>query len=694
LKNSVQCKLGSDSDSFPLRKPLQNIKCLYYLMARFLGKIVPWRNGKVNPKREQTTNEDETPPDKESLIPSSSATKPAASTTESKPQMELESNLVIVTTSKFRKYFGKILTRIMDATTWLGTAWFIFLYFCYLYNGITVAYRSCFDEWFHHSLYWLIPDLIVDVYLYIDMVFRFFQPYQDRKTMKIYTDFKSTAKRYLHPTKGAFWFNLVARVNLEWFSFIRGYSAVYRLNKILLVYNSYNELQKFEHTKKLKLKPAIRKLLQFFFIILFVCHYVTCVWYLIVRIEGEKSRKWVQSNIILDKGTSRFFKYGLGLYWSIVVMAGYGGSLPVTDIEVIFALVVSIIGVALFVVIIGTIGNLVTNLDVTATAFREKMDTITDYMKYRNLTPDLKIRVTEYYNYIWRTRKGLDETKIIRSLPEFLRADVAMYLNREIIKKVVLFQSASPNFISEIVVNLRPRVALPGSYIIRIGEPGREMFFIKKGTVKVKLESGIVVATLTEGTFFGEMALISGGLRMANIVAVSFCDLFVLDKDDFDEIMEAYPEDADAIITVSSSRAESNQSRRVSNGSRGNFSRSSSVASISQKNEEAESNNSNNTVTSSNEEQKPLLVEQSNESSDESSRITTNNEEHQQQIEVEQQQISETSIQSSSENTSNNETATITTTTITTSTQEEEETSQQQEPSDNNENNNNNNQED
>lgn len=445
---------------------------------------------------------------------------------------------------------------LVDDSTTLGFIWFLLVYTIFIYNALTVAWRICFYHWFTDPLYWIIPDQCTDLILYIDFVIRFFRPYQDTTTMAMVKHPKKTSWYYV---RTGMILDLLGRLPFEWICFIVGYSAILRLNRMILIVNSLTELKRFEHTR-IRMQSNHRVLIQFLYVIIIISHLLTCLWYLVVRVEYPVSREWTATRIY---DGSWFFKYGFGLYFVLIVMAGYGGALPNTDLEVGYQLFISIIGFFLFVTIIGTVGSLVTNLDVTASEFRARMDTINEYMTYRNMSPELKTKVQQYYTHLWKTRKGLDETQVLEDLPDFLRVDVSMHLNREIIEKVPIFANSSPNFVSEVVMNLKPRLSLPGSYIIRIGEPGREMYFINKGKVKVKLESGLCVATLGEGDFFGEMALITGGIRTANIIAQTFCDLFILEKKDFDEILEAYPEEAENIINIGKKRDQSNQSQAI-----------------------------------------------------------------------------------------------------------------------------------
>jgi CPA1 family monovalent cation:H+ antiporter len=71
--------------------------------------------------------------------------------------------------------------------------------------------------------------------------------------------------------------------------------------------------------------------------------------------------------------------------------------------------------------------------------------------------------------------------------------------------------------------------------IVRKGAPGDSMFFIASGTVEVTLPDSSI--PLKRGDVFGEMALLTGAPRQADVRALTYCRLLVLRKADFDRFM-------------------------------------------------------------------------------------------------------------------------------------------------------------
>src|SRR5205085_7683286 len=76
-----------------------------------------------------------------------------------------------------------------------------------------------------------------------------------------------------------------------------------------------------------------------------------------------------------------------------------------------------------------------------------------------------------------------------------------------------------------------------GRLIFAKGAPGRSMMALLAGSVRIGSTSSsgreVVLAILNAGEIFGEMALLDGGERTADAVALSDCELLVIDRREF-----------------------------------------------------------------------------------------------------------------------------------------------------------------
>nr|WP_210294922.1 cation:proton antiporter [Rhizobium sp. BK491] len=130
----------------------------------------------------------------------------------------------------------------------------------------------------------------------------------------------------------------------------------------------------------------------------------------------------------------------------------------------------------------------------------------------------------------------------------------------QLIETFPMFAELDDNEHEELLLLFRPRSASPGDRVIRTGDRGDSMFFIASGAVEVQLEDDEI--RLGAGAFFGEMALLTGARRTADVVAVDFCQLFVLDRRDFNLFMSRHPQLRAAVSRMARERQESNVSRQ------------------------------------------------------------------------------------------------------------------------------------
>ena len=129
------------------------------------------------------------------------------------------------------------------------------------------------------------------------------------------------------------------------------------------------------------------------------------------------------------------------------------------------------------------------------------------------------------------------------------------------LKRTELLSGLSEPALEKIAARLRRSVYLPGAVILREGAAGDALYMIKRGHVEVKkkepsLGLDLTVATLSEGACFGEMALLTGNGRSATVIAVDSTELLVLDKEDFDLLLDHNPSIALALARLLAARVE------------------------------------------------------------------------------------------------------------------------------------------
>ncbi len=103
-----------------------------------------------------------------------------------------------------------------------------------------------------------------------------------------------------------------------------------------------------------------------------------------------------------------------------------------------------------------------------------------------------------------------------------------------------------------------PRSAQPGERLFRLGDRADSLYFIVEGAVEVELPKGRGVQ-LGAGEVFGEMALLSGRRRSADVVALDYCQFFTLTSENFEAFAQLHPALRERLQAVASKRADSNK---------------------------------------------------------------------------------------------------------------------------------------
>lgn len=127
--------------------------------------------------------------------------------------------------------------------------------------------------------------------------------------------------------------------------------------------------------------------------------------------------------------------------------------------------------------------------------------------------------------------------------------------NWDQVTRVPFFSNLKPAAIIELTRMLRRQDLAEKTVVVRRGRPGDCMYFIASGEVEVQLEPRPI--RLGPGSFFGEIALLEGGPRMATVVTTAPSTLLILDVSDFRAFTALHPDLAQAVEAEATRRADS-----------------------------------------------------------------------------------------------------------------------------------------
>jgi CRP-like cAMP-binding protein len=115
-----------------------------------------------------------------------------------------------------------------------------------------------------------------------------------------------------------------------------------------------------------------------------------------------------------------------------------------------------------------------------------------------------------------------------------------------------LFRECDEESLRAVVGRLRQRHFRRNEVIFHQGDPGDSLHVISSGAVKIVLPSAeggeAIIATLRDGDFFGELALLDGQPRSATATAAEPTETWTLPRDAFISLLDGRPALRDALL--------------------------------------------------------------------------------------------------------------------------------------------------
>uniref|UniRef100_A0A674NWQ8 Cyclic nucleotide gated channel subunit alpha 2 n=1 Tax=Takifugu rubripes TaxID=31033 RepID=A0A674NWQ8_TAKRU len=427
--------------------------------------------------------------------------------------------------------------------------WLFVIAVAVLYNWFLVVARACFDKLqVENYICWLVLDYLSDLIylldtgadLFIHFMLRFLeQGLLVKDQAKLWASYVRTLQ---------FKLDLLSILPTDLAYISTGiHTPQLRFNRLLRFPRMF---EFFDRTETRTNYPNIFRICNLVLYILVIIHWNACIYYAISKSLGFGSDTWVFPNISRPEYSSLTRSYVYCLYWSTLTLTTIGEMpAPVRDEEYLFVVFDFLVGVLIFATIVGNVGSMIANMNATRAEFQARIDAIKHYMHFRKVNKELETRVIKWFDYLWTNKKAVDEQEVLKNLPNKLRAEIAINVHLETLKKVRIFQDCEAGLLVELVLKLRPQVFSPGDYICRKGDIGKEMYIIKEGKLAVVADDGVTqYALLTAGSCFGEISILNikgskmGNRRTANIRSLGYSDLFCLSKDDLMEAVTEYPD--------------------------------------------------------------------------------------------------------------------------------------------------------
>lgn len=184
---------------------------------------------------------------------------------------------------------------------------------------------------------------------------------------------------------------------------------------------------------------------------------------------------------------------------------------------------------------------------------------LTDYAKYNDTDALVRQRIWYAFrranlNFAYPTRTLLIERRATTGMREGEESAIV-----ERLSAVDIFAPLSPEETAMLAQAATSHVFAPGETVIRAGDPGSSMFVVHNGRVSVEVsENGRsrTVATLSDGAFFGEMALLTGEPRTASILAIEETEVLEIGHAAMKSVFDNNPELVESLSHIIAERRQ------------------------------------------------------------------------------------------------------------------------------------------
>ncbi|MFT7798743.1 potassium/sodium hyperpolarization-activated cyclic nucleotide-gated channel 2 [Arapaima gigas] len=418
---------------------------------------------------------------------------------------------------------------------------------------------------------WIIFNVVSDTFFLMDLVLNFRTGIVIEDNTEIILDPKKIKKKYL---KTWFVVDFVSSIPVDYiflivekgidsevyktaralrivrFTKILSLLRLLRLSRLIRYIHQWEEI--FHMTYDLA--SAVMRIFNLIGMMLLLCHWDGCLQFLVPMLQDFPSDCWVSLNKMVNDSWSELYSFALFKAMSHMLCIGYGRQAPESMSDIWLTMLSMIVGATCYAMFIGHATALIQSLDSSRRQYQEKYKQVEQYMSFHKLPADFRQKIHDYYEHRYQG-KMFDEESILEELNEPLREEIVNFNCRKLVASMPLFANADPNFVTAMLTKLRFEVFQPGDYIIREGTIGKKMYFIQHGVVSV-LTKGTMGMKLSDGSYFGEICLLTRGRRTASVRADTYCRLYSLSVDNFNEVLEEYPMMRRAFETVAIDRLD------------------------------------------------------------------------------------------------------------------------------------------
>jgi len=251
-----------------------------------------------------------------------------------------------------------------------------------------------------------------------------------------------------------------------------------RIGKVLKSLAGSALLERIEENLPPKAHQTGSKLLYLVLVTMMICHWLACFM-------SASDGTCIDEYLGPDQPKER--RYLAALYWAMTTLTtvGYGDVLPTSDKERLYSMFAMIVGGSFYGYIIGSMTSVITDMDVDARAFNDRMEMLDAWLEFHEQIPTLlKRRIRRHFRRQLREKTSVDDAMIIKDLSPELRADASSFVIHVEVRRNPVFRDLPNSALGSLVEVLVLASSKRGECMVSAGDPGIAMYILASGNAR------------------------------------------------------------------------------------------------------------------------------------------------------------------------------------------------------------------